>query len=106
MRQFSGLLVIAVICAAVGVAGAQRSIPPGSQTPVAPSGSTVEGQEVEGKISGLDRTAGTITLDNGQRYVIPDSLANWARIKEGTTIKMRYGTDGGRNTATFLDIVQ
>jgi hypothetical protein len=37
--------------------------------------------------------------------VIPDSLnANWIRIKEGTPIKMRYGTDGGRNTTTFLEI--
>ena len=105
MRRFSGILVAAVTCVAGGIAVAQQSIPPGSQTPVAPSGSTVEGQEVEGKISSLDSTAGTITLDNGQEYVIPDLLnANWARIKEGTTIKMRYGTDGGRNTATFLEI--
>jgi uncharacterized protein YjdB len=105
MRRFAGILVVAVICVAVGIAVAQQSIPPGSQTPVAPSGSTVEGQEVEGKISRLERAAGTITLDNGQEYVIPDFLnANWARIKEGTTIKMRYGTDGGRNTATFLQI--
>jgi uncharacterized protein YjdB len=107
MRRFAGILVVAVICVAVGIAVAQQSIPPGSQTPVAPSGSTVEGQEVEGKISRLERAAGTITLDNGQEYVIPDFLnANWARIKEGTTIKMRYGTDGGRNTATFLQIAR
>lgn len=105
MRRFWGLLIVAATCVAVGVAGAQQSIPSGTQTPVAPSGSTVEGQEVEGKIGSLDRTAGTITLDNGQAYVIPDFLnADWTRIKAGTIIKMRYGTDGGRNTATFLDI--
>ena len=105
LRRFSGFLVAAVTCVSVGIAVAQQSIPPGSQTPVAPSGSTVEGQEVEGKISRLDRTAGTITLDNGQEYVIPDFLnADWTLIKTGTTAKMRYGTDGGRNTATFLEI--
>jgi uncharacterized protein YjdB len=105
MRRFAGILVAAVTCVVGGIAVAQQSIPPGSQTPVAPSGSTVESQEVEGKISSLDSTAGTIRLDNGQEYVIPDFLnANWARIKEGTTIKVRYGTDGGRNTATFLEI--
>lgn len=105
LRRFSGILVATVTCVAVGIAAAQQSIPSGSQSPVAPSGSTVEGQEVEGKISRLDRTAGTITLDNGQEYVIPDSLnVNWIRIKEGTTIKMRYGMDGGRNTTTFLEI--
>jgi uncharacterized protein YjdB len=104
-RRFSGILVAAVTYMAVGIAVAQQSIQPGSQTPVAPSGSTVEGQEVEGKISKLDRTAGTVTLDNGQEYVIPEDLnANWGRMKEGATIKMRYGTDGGRNTATFLEI--
>jgi uncharacterized protein YjdB len=90
---------------AFGIAVAQQSIPFGSQTPVAPSGSTVEGQEAEGKISLLDRTAGTITMDNGQQYVIPYFLnADWTRITAGTSIKMRYGTDGGRNTATFLEI--
>ena len=105
LRRFSGILVAVVTCVAVGIAVAQQSIPPGSQTPVAPSGSTVQGQEVEGKISSLDRTAGTITLDNGQQYIIPDFLnADWTRIQEGTTTKMRYGTDGGRNTATFLEI--
>jgi Protein of unknown function (DUF1344) len=107
MRRFFGILIAAVTCVAVGIAVAQQSIPPGSQPPVAPSGSTVEGQEVEGKISKLDRTAGTVTLDNGQEYVIPDVLnANWGRMKEGATIKMRYGTDGGRNTATFLEVQQ
>ena len=105
LRRFSGILVAAVTCVAVGIAVAQQSVPPGSQSPVAPSGSTVESQEIEGKISRLDRTAGTITLDNGQEYIIPDFLnAEWARIKEGATIEMRYGTDGGRNTATFLEI--
>src|SRR4029453_7737303 len=95
VRRFSGLLVAAVTCVSVGIAVAQQSIPPGSQTPVAPSGSTVEGQEVEGKISRLDRTAGTITLDNGQEYVIPDFLnAEWTLIKTGTTAKMRFGPDG------------
>jgi hypothetical protein len=58
-RRFSGILGAAVTYMAVGIAVAQQSIPPGSQPPVAPSGSTVEGQEVEGKISRLDRTAGT-----------------------------------------------
>jgi hypothetical protein len=104
-RRFSGILVATVTYMAVGIAVAQQSIQPGSQTPVAPSGSTVEGQEVEGKISRLDRTARTITLDNGQEFVIPDSLKcelDW--IKEGTPIKMRDGTDGGRNTTTFLEI--
>jgi uncharacterized protein YjdB len=105
LRRFSGILVAVVTCVAVGIAVAQQSIPPGSQTPVAPSGSTVQGQEVEGKISSLDRIGGTITLDNGQKYIIPDFLnADWTRIQEGTTTKMRYGTDGGRNTATFLEI--
>jgi hypothetical protein len=74
MRRFSGILVATVTCVAVGIAVAQQSIPPGSQTPVAPSGSTVEGQEVEGKISSLDRTAGTITLDNGHVALCPDAL--------------------------------
>ena len=105
LRRFSGLLVAAVTCVSVGIAVAENSSPRLPANPVAPSGSTVEGQEVEGKISRLDRTAGTITLDNGQEYVIPDFLnADWTLIKTGTTAKMRYGTDGGRNTATFLEI--
>ena len=105
MRRFCAGLVGVTICLAVGIGAAQQSIPPGAQSPVAPSGSTVEGQEVEGKVRSFDRAARTITLDNGEEYVIAESVnANWDNVKEGTTVRMRYGIDGGRNTAVSLEV--
>jgi hypothetical protein len=84
------------------VATAQRSIPPGATPPVAPSGSTVEGQEVEGLVRRVDRTARTITLDNGQEYFVPVPIADLTGVDEGVVVKLRYGTDGGRNLTTRI----
>jgi Protein of unknown function (DUF1344) len=96
-----GLLVILIgIGPTVGVA--QRSIPPGATRPVAPSGSTVEGQEVEGLVRRIDRAARTITLDNGEEYFVPVSIGDLARVDEGAVVRLRYGTDGGRNVTTHL----
>ena len=51
MRWTPARFVLAVfVSLAPGVSGAQSSIPPGATRPVAPTGPTVENQEVEGLI--------------------------------------------------------
>ena len=60
-----------LVSMAPAVSGAQSSIPPGATRPVAPTGPTVENQEVEGLIRKVDPAARTITLDNGQDYYVP-----------------------------------
>jgi hypothetical protein len=88
-------------------ATAQGSIPPLTAPPVAPSGSTVQGQETEGTITAVDPQARTITLDNGETYVVLDPAGpGWDRLREGASVRLRYDVDGGRNAATSVTLVR
>jgi len=86
------------------ISAAQRSIPPGTVPPVAPSGSAVEGQEVAGVIQRVNRVTRSITLDNGRDYVLPVSMGDLSGLAEGLGVKLQYGVDGGRNIVTRLDV--
>jgi hypothetical protein len=66
-------------------------------------GPTVEGQEVEGRITRVDPQAGTIKLDNGEEYLLPAVVAaNLRALSEGTVVRLRYDVDGGRNLVTSV----
>ena len=86
------------------MSGAQSTIPPGATRPVAPTGPTVENQEVEGLIRRVDPATRTITLDNGQDYYVPASLLDMASLEAGRLVKLRFGVDGGRNYTTALQV--
>ena len=93
-----------LISMAPAISGAQSSIPPGATRPVAPTGPTVENQEVEGLIRKVDPAARTITLDNGQDYYVPVALLDMASLEAGLNVKLRFGVDGGRNYTTALQV--
>jgi hypothetical protein len=100
-------LVTAVLLglALAGPAAAQRSIPPGTTPPTAASGATVESVETEGAIAALDPTARVVRLDDGQEYVVPDSLGvNWNGLRAGAIVALRYSIDQGRNFVTSLRV--
>jgi hypothetical protein len=66
----------------------------------------VEGDIVEGLVSRADPQSRTITLDNGQEYLVPPVLAlNWELVQPGIAVRMRYSVDRGRNVATALDLL-
>ena len=74
-----------------------------------PSGVTVrgvvEGDVVEGRVSRAVAETRTITLDNGQEYLVPPVLApNWAVLQAGPVVKLRYSVDRGRNVATLVEL--
>ena len=55
-----------------------------------PAGPTVEGQEAEGLVERVDPQARTITLDDGQEYVVPPTvMADPGLLGEGTILKLR-----------------
>jgi hypothetical protein len=105
MRRFAARVALALLIFAAPVIGAAQSmVPPGASRPVAPSGPTVENQEVEGLIRSIDAAARTITLDNGEVYYVPATLLDLARLEAGQSVKLRFGVDGGRNYTTALRI--
>jgi hypothetical protein len=90
---------------AVGLLGTAIFEPAGAQ----PSGVTVpgvvEGDVVEGRVSRAVPATRTITLDNGQEYLVPRALApDWDVLRVGTAVKLRYSVDRGRNVATFVEL--
>jgi uncharacterized protein DUF1344 len=97
-------VLVLLISVAPAVSGAQSPIPPGTPRPVAPTGPTVENQEVEGLIRRVDPAARTITLDNGQDYYVPAALLDLAGLQAGLNVKLRFGVDGGRNYTTALQV--
>jgi hypothetical protein len=88
------LLVALALSMLPGLAEAQTLTRP----EIHQGGPTVEGQEVEGTIKRIDLQAGTITLDNGEEYVVPASVLTDRRaLTEGTVVRFRYDVTGGRN---------
>ena len=74
-----------------------------------PSGVTVrgvvEGDIVEGRVSRAVPETRTITLDNGQEYLVPSVLAaNWELLQTGPAVRLRYSVDRGRNVATLVEL--
>jgi outer membrane lipoprotein SlyB len=95
--------IIAVVAASGFLGRADAQAPPGLPRAAGTSGPTVQGQEVEGAITRIDRDRRTITLDNGSEYVILDSVhPGGISLTEGTRVKLRYDVDSGRNAATSL----
>jgi hypothetical protein len=93
----------------VGVPGATILGPASDLARAQPSGLTVrgvvEGDVVEGRVRRVVPETRTITLDNGQEYLIPPVLApNWDVLQTGPPVKLRYSVDRGRNVATLLEL--
>lgn len=103
---FSAVALTVLVSVAPSLGDAQTSIPPLAARPVAPSGPTVEGQEVEGLVRRVDAGARTITLDNGQEYFVPAALGDVAALGEGVAVRLRFGVDGGRNFTTALRVLR
>jgi Protein of unknown function (DUF1344) len=82
-------------------AGAQPSAAPRSIT----TRGVVQGDVVEGRINRVDPQARTITLDNGQEYLVPSPLIpDWTFLQAGVPVMMRYNVDGGRNLVTYVEV--
>jgi uncharacterized protein DUF1344 len=95
-------LVLAIVLVTLPVLGETQAP---SRPPLHQAGPTVEGQEVEGTIKRIDADARTITLDNGEEYVIPAAvLADPRVLVEGAVVRLRYAVDGGRNLVTFIQV--
>ncbi len=103
--MMSHVLVVAMSIVLVARASAQIPVPPPTTVrPGPPSGWTVEGQETEGLVTDIDRSAGTIRLDNGETYRIPPALGTrLAMIEPGSAVRLRYGVQGGQNIAIAVD---
>jgi Protein of unknown function (DUF1344) len=101
MRKTVVLLGMLATSGAATPAGAQPSAAPPSIT----TRGVVQGDVVEGRINRVDQQTRTITLDNGQEYVVPlPVVPDWSLLQAGVPVMMRYNVDAGRNLVTYLAV--
>ncbi len=63
------------------------------------------GKEVAGKVKSLDPSGKSVTLEDGTKLTIPDSLkAARGVLEKGATVKARYTEKGGQKVVTSLEV--
>jgi outer membrane lipoprotein SlyB len=100
---------IRTMVALLAVLTVADAAPTGAQPSAAPLHITtrgvVQGDVVEGRINRVDARTRTITLDNGQEYVVPSVVTpDWTLLQAGVPVMMRYNVDGGRNLVTYVEV--
>jgi hypothetical protein len=74
-----------------------------NEAPVQPG--VAPAKEIEGRIRATDRTGKSVTLDDGTRLVIPDSLkASRGALKKGAMLKAIYEEKDGQKVVTWLEV--
>ena len=79
---------------------------PGPSLQQAPATPGMPGaKEVEGMVMSTDQTGKSVTLEDGTKLTIPDSLKS-ARgaLKKGVMIKATYEEKGGEKVATAIEV--
>lgn len=66
---------------------------------------TSQEKQVEGNITSMDASGKSITLDDGTRLMIPDSLrVARGALKEGARVKATYKEQAGQKVATSITV--
>ncbi len=61
--------------------------------------------EIEGKIKSMDRSGKNMTLVDGTKLTIPDSLKlERGALKKGAMVKATYEEKGGQKVATWIEV--
>lgn len=107
-RAFASLVALFL---AGSSAWAGQMTPPRKDQPGAPTmaaaqpGAPME-KEVEGKIKTLDTSGKSVTLEDGTKLTIPDSLkAARGTLKEGAMLKATYQEMGGEKVLTSIQVL-
>jgi Cu/Ag efflux protein CusF len=59
--------------------------------------------EVEGKVRSISPADRTITLDNGETIIVPQSMA-LDQLKEGAEVKVSFEESDGKKVATDIEV--
>lgn len=77
---------------------------PPAMSPTQAGGSMAK--EVEGRIKTMDRSGKRVTLEDGTRLTIPDSLkAARGSLKQGMMVKATYEEKGGEKVVTLIQLL-
>lgn len=96
MKTFFGAIAVIGVMAASGLAMAQ-----GAGSGSATTGTTASTQQATGTVSKLDRSANTVTMQDGTRYKL-SSGADVSKLKEGDQVRIQYQMQGSDRMATAV----
>jgi len=103
VAPFVILLSGATVWAGEMVPGAQQQPGAVQESPAQPDMAPVK--QIEGKISTIDRDRKSVTLDDGTKLLIPDSLrTSLSALKEGATLRAMYEEKDGQKVVTRLTV--
>lgn len=97
MKKLPFLALVALLMAATS-AYAQVAAPGQS------GGSPEKWASVEGEIRDLDLAHGTLTLQDGEQFTLPPSVAESGFPQAGQHVKVTYDEQGGQKVVRELDI--
>ena len=103
MKTFFGAAAVVGIMAVSGLAMAQGAGSPAPGGGAATSGTTgaTAAQTATGTVSKLDRSANTVTMQDGTRYKL-SSGADLSKLKEGDQVRVQYQMQGSDRVATTV----
>ena len=92
-------VVLAVSLVWVSGVSAQTQAPAPQAAPAAMD------KQIEGKVKSLDPSGRTLTLEDGTRFMIPETVkVSQAELKPGAAVKVAYQEKGGQNVVTHLEV--
>ncbi len=108
MRRGFATLVALLLAGSVAWAGemtpsSKDQLGPPGMTPAQPAAPMAK--EVEGKVKIMDGSGKTVTLEDGTKLSIPDSLkAARGVLREGAMVKATYEEKGGEKVVTSIEV--
>jgi len=59
--------------------------------------------QIEGKVKSVDQSDRTVTLEDGTRIVLPDTM-DLDQLREGANVTVSYEEKDGKNEATNVEV--
>jgi hypothetical protein len=109
MKRILAPVLVILLAGATAWAGETTPAAPGqpgvttNEAPAQPE--VAPAKQIEGRIKATDRTKRRVTLDDGTRLLIPDSLkASRGGLKKGAMLKATYEEKDGQKVVTSLEV--
>jgi hypothetical protein len=99
MKKFAAIAMVALLLAEVP-AYAQMAIPDQSATPATP----MTEKTVDGVVTDIDLVNRTLTLQNGEQFTLPPSVAETGIPRIGEQVEVTYEEQGGHKVVHEIDM--
>ena len=103
MKKFA-LVALAAVVLMAAPAYAQMADQPGQPGNMPENGFHQNEMTVVGKIATIDLSEGTLTLDNGMQFTLPQSFQFTSSPQVGQDVQVTYDQQGGHDVIRVIDV--